>query len=40
MVRRAVEGAARRRGVAVITEDVLQQIRESMKGRFPMRGAR
>ncbi len=39
MVRRAVEGAARRRGVAVITEDVLQQIRENMKGRFPMRGA-
>jgi AdoMet-dependent heme synthase len=40
MVRRAVEGAARRRGAAVITEEVLQQIRESMKGRFPMRGAR
>jgi radical SAM protein with 4Fe4S-binding SPASM domain len=40
MVRRAVEGAARRRGVAVVTEDVLAQIRESMKGRFPMRPTR
>jgi hypothetical protein len=38
MVRRAIETAASRRGVAVITEQVLAEIRENMKGRFPMRG--
>lgn len=37
MVRRAIESAAQRRGVTVITEQVLQEIRENMKGRFPLR---
>jgi radical SAM protein with 4Fe4S-binding SPASM domain len=40
MVRRAVEAAARRRGAAVITEDLMQSIRDGMKGRFPLPGRR
>jgi hypothetical protein len=37
MVRRAIETAAQRRGVGVITEQVLQEIRDNMKSRFPLR---
>ena len=40
MVKRAVEDAARRRGATVVTGELMQELREAMKGRFPLRGGR
>jgi len=40
MVRHAVENAARCRNAAVITETLLQELRNNMTERFPMRGGR
>lgn len=37
MVMRSVETSARKRGAAVVTEELLREIREAMAGRFPMK---
>ncbi len=36
MVERAVEDAARRRGAAVVTDELMTELREKMAGRFPL----
>jgi radical SAM protein with 4Fe4S-binding SPASM domain len=37
MVKKAVEAAARRRGATVVTGELMQELREAMKGRFPLK---
>jgi radical SAM protein with 4Fe4S-binding SPASM domain len=40
MVKRAVEAAARRRGAVVVTGELMQELREAMKSRFPLKPSR
>jgi len=40
MVKRAVEAAARKRGAVLVTGELMQELREAMKSRFPLKPAR